>query len=71
MPTVNKVNDVLCVNISKVDDVLKTNAKKMDDVDCLEIVFKPEKILSGTTISGGKYMLCEEDNKETYKKLLF
>ena len=33
MPTVSKVNDVLCSNIKSVDDILKANAKKMDDID--------------------------------------
>jgi hypothetical protein len=33
MPTVSKVNDVLCSNIKSVDDVLKASASKMDDID--------------------------------------
>lgn len=32
MPTLNKINDVLCQNISKIDDVLKANASKIDDI---------------------------------------
>jgi hypothetical protein len=33
MPTVSKVNDILCVNISKIDNISKANAKKLDNID--------------------------------------
>jgi len=33
MPTLSKINDILCQNIAKIDDVLKGNAAKIDDID--------------------------------------
>ena len=33
MPTLSKINDILCSNISKIDDILKANASKIDDID--------------------------------------
>ena len=33
MPTLSKINDILCSNISKIDDILKANARKIDDID--------------------------------------
>ena len=32
MPTLSKINDILCQNIAKIDDVLKGNAAKIDDI---------------------------------------
>ncbi len=49
MPTVSKVNDVLCANISKVDDILKANASKMDDIDFCS----PTPTMTPTRTPGG------------------
>jgi len=33
MPTLSKINDILCANISKIDDISKANALRIDDID--------------------------------------
>jgi hypothetical protein len=33
MPTLSKINDILCSNINKIDDILKANSSKIDDID--------------------------------------
>ena len=68
MPTVNKVNDVLCVNIASVDGVLKTNAKKMDDVDfsrnrTADIIYEGYQNNTGLNFSTLRKITASEKNK--------
>ena len=55
MPTLSKINDILCQNISKIDDVLKGNAAKIDDIDFCTPTATPTPTLTQTptTTLGG------------------